>query len=104
MNYSIEAIQIVWGGSIGIAVVVVIVVAILLTLIKKTALEIDDVAADIWTQGKLVANNTIHIPMFLSTTNAVADEILENAVGVLHGATAVEKHIDGCPGCPECVL
>ena len=77
---------------------------LLLSLIKRTALEIDATAADIWTQGKLVANNTIHIPMFLSTTNAVVHEILDNAVEVLDGTVKVEQHIDGCPGCPECVL
>lgn len=104
MKYSPEAILTVWGITLVIALVVVIVVGILLHQIRKTARSIDAGAAGIWTQGKLVANNTIHIPTFLGTTNAVAGKILENAVGVLNNATEIANHIDGCPGCPDCVL
>lgn len=104
MKYSIEAVTTVWGISLAIAVVVLIVVGICLHLIRNTARAIDAGAAGIWTQGKLVANNTIHIPTLLGTTNAVADEILENAVAILGNAKEVVNHIDGCPGCPDCVL
>ncbi len=104
MEYSAEAINIVWGVSLIIALVVVIVVAILLHQIKNTAIKIDVAAGKIWTQGKLVANNTIHIPMFLTTTNQVAGQIYTNAVDILGGIASVEGHIDGCPGCPDCML
>ena len=99
-----EAITTVWGISIVIALVVVIVVGILLHMIRKTARDIEGGASAIWTQGKLVANNTIHIPTLLGTTNVVADQILDNAVEVLNNAGAIVNHIDGCPGCPDCVL
>ena len=104
MDYSNEAIQTVWGGSLIIGVVVIIVVAFLLRLIRNTALKIESAAGEIWTQGKLVANNTIHIPIFLSTTNNVAGQILGNAQDIYKGAKVVESHIQGCPGCPACIL
>ena len=104
MKYSIEAVSMVWGVSLVIALVVIVVVALLLHLIKKTARDIEGGASAIWTQGKLVANNTIHIPTLLGTTSAVGDQILSNAVEILGGIQKVESHIGGCPGCPECVL
>ena len=104
MNYSIEAVTTVWGISLVIGLVVIIVVGILLHQIRKTALSIDDGASQIWTKGKLVANNTIHIPTLLGTTNSVADKILDNAGAILNNAVDIVNHIDGCPGCPECVL
>jgi hypothetical protein len=104
MYYSNEAITTVWGGSLAIGVVVIIVVALLLRLIIKTALKIESAASEIWTQGKLVANNTIQIPLFLSTTNQVAGEILGNAQEIYKQAQVVESHIEGCPGCPACML
>lgn len=104
MDYSVEAITMVWGVSLIIGVVVIIVVAVLLHMIRNTARDIEGGASAIWTQGKLVANNTIHIPTLLGTTNAVADQILDNAVGVLGNAKEIVGHIDGCPGCPDCVL
>ncbi len=104
MEYSQEAVTMVWSVSLLVGAVVIVVVAILLGQILKTAKQIEGGASAIWTQGKLVANNTIHIPMFLSTTNRVAGEILNTAVNVLNGSKVVEKHIDGCPGCPDCLL
>jgi len=104
MEYSQEAIVTVWGGSLIIGVVVIVVVAILLRLILKTALKIESAAGEIWIQGKMVANNTIHIPIFLATTNRVAGEILANAQQIYKGAKIVETHIEGCPGCPACIL
>lgn len=103
MEYSQSAVQFIWIISMIIALVVVGVVALLLHLVKKTAINIDGVAADIWTQGKLVANNTILIPIFLSATNGVVSKILDNAVQILHGTEAIKKHAERCPGCPDCI-
>jgi len=94
----------VWGGSLILGLVVIAVVAFLLKKILTTAREIESVAAEIWTQGKLVANNTIHIPISLGTTNRVAAGILENAGGIYSGIQKVGTHIEGCPGCPACML
>ena len=99
-----DAITIVWGVSLIIGLVVVGVVAILLGLIKNTAAKIDVAAGEIWTQGKLTANNTIQIPLFLSTTNRVVAKIYDSAVNIVGGAKAIQQHAEGCPGCPNCIL
>jgi hypothetical protein len=85
-------------------VVVIGVVAILLGLIQNTAAKIDVAAGEIWTQGKLTANNTIQIPLFLSTTNRVVEKIYDSAVNIVGGAKAIQQHAEGCPGCPNCIL
>ena len=99
-----DAAATIWMISLGIGLVVIGVVAFLLQLIKNTAKSIDEAAGDIWTQGKLTANNTIQIPLFLSTTNKVVGQIYRSAVNIIKGAGAIEQHADGCPGCPNCIL
>jgi len=99
-----DAITIIWGVSLIIGLVVIGVVAFLLSLIKNTAKEIDVAASQIWTQGKLTANNTIQIPLFLSTTNKVVGDIYKSAVNIIGGAAAIQQHAEGCPGCPGCIL
>lgn len=94
----------VWGVSLGLGAVVLLVVAFLLSRIKVTASVIDTVAGRIWTEGKLVANHTIQIPLFLSTTNRVAGQIKSGAVGIVGASEAIEQHAAGCPGCPACLL
>lgn len=99
-----DAVTIIWSVSLAIGLVVIGVVALLLHLINKKAAEIDVVAADIWIQGKMTANNTIHIPLFLSTTNQVVTKIYQTAVHIVGGASMIRQHAEGCPGCPNCVL
>lgn len=98
------AVLTVWWISLGLALVVAIVVAILLEMVRRTARSILNGASAIWTQGKLVANNTIQIPLFLTVTNTVVGQILSTAAQIAGAANAIEQHADGCPGCPECVL
>ena len=99
-----DAISIIWGISLIIGLVVIGVVAFLLHLIRSTAQKIDIAAAEIWTQGKLTANNTIQIPLFLITTNSVVGQIYQSAGNIAAGAAAIQQHAEGCPGCPACVL
>lgn len=99
-----DAITIIWGVSLIIGLVVIGVVAFLLSLIKNTAKEIDTAASQIWTQGKLTANNTIQIPLFLTTTNMVVGKIFQSAGNIVAGAAAIQQHAEGCPGCPGCIL
>ena len=99
-----EAQAIIWIISLAAGLLVIGVVAFLLYLIQRTAAEIDTVAGRIWTQGKLVANNTIQIPLFLSTTNREVSRIQNTAGGIVEGAVAIRDHARGCPGCPDCVL
>ena len=98
------AVVTVWGISIVIALIVAVVVAILLEMVRRTALDILDGAGQIWIQGKLVANNTIQIPLFLPVTNQVVAQILNTAQQIAGAANAIEQHAEGCPGCPACVL
>jgi hypothetical protein len=97
-------IQTVWWLSIVIALVVAVVVAVLLEMVRRTALQIRAGASAIWTNGKLVANDTIQIPIFLKTTNRVAGEILVTAQQIVGATEAIKQHANGCPGCPACVL
>lgn len=93
-----------WILSLIIGLVVIGVVGFLLHLIKSTAEDIDKAAAQIWTHGKLTANNTIQIPIFLSKTNQVVKNIYGSAVNIIKGSEAIKQHAEGCPGCPACVL
>jgi hypothetical protein len=92
-----------WWISIVILLVVTGVVGILLRMVLRTAHTIDHVAGDIWTTGKMVANNTIHIPLLVET-NRHAGTILDTAKQIVAGADAIEQHAEGCPGCPMCAL
>jgi len=87
----------VWGASPGVGLVVILVVAVLLTLIVRTARQIDGAVSDIWTVGQRIANNTIHIPL-LNHTNRVVDDILDRAAGIDGATAAIEQHALDCPG------
>ena len=99
-----EAYIILWIISLVIGLIVIGVVAFLLHLIQSTAEQIDDAAGKIWTEGKLTANNTIQIPIFLSITNKVVGKIYKTAVGIIQGSNSIKDHAEECPGCPNCVL
>ena len=103
-NVSEEAITMVWIISLVLGLVVTIVVAILLIMIRNTAQKILGGVHHIWTEGKLVANNTIQIPIYLTVTNQVVSKIYDTAVKIIGGAAAIEQHAARCPGCPACVL
>ncbi len=103
-NVSEDALTKVWIISLVLGLVVTIVVAILLVLIRNTAKQILGGVQKIWIEGKLVANNTIQIPIYLTVTNQVVSKIYDTAVKIIGGAAAIEQHASGCPGCPACVL
>ncbi len=103
-NVSAEAINQVWIICLVLGLVVTFVVAILLIAIRSTARKILDGVQKIWTEGKLVANNTVQIPIYLSVTNQVASKIYDTAVKIVGGANAIKQHAGKCPGCPACVL
>lgn len=98
-----QAAQFVWWVSLALGLVVSLVVTLLLWLIHRTATTINGVVARIWGVGQRVANNTVHIPA-LYKTNAVAGDILASALNINAGASAIESHANGCPGCPQCML
>lgn len=103
-NVSEEAITKVWIISLVLGLVVTIVVAFLLIMIRNTARKILSGVQQIWTEGKLVANNTIQIPIYLTVTNQVVSKIYDAAVKIIGGAAVIEQHASNCPGCPACVL
>ena len=104
MEVSEQTIITVWIISLVLGLVVIIVVAILLIMVRNTARKINAGVEVIWTEGKLVANNTIQIPIFLSVTNRVVSKIYQTAVRIIGGSAAIKQHAEGCPGCPACVL
>jgi uncharacterized protein YoxC len=91
------AVYVIWWATLIVAVVVIVVVAVLLTLILRTARQIDGAVSDIWTVGQRIANNTIHIPL-LNHTNRVVDDILDRAAGIDGATAAIEQHALDCPG------
>jgi len=103
-NVSDEALTRAWVISLVLGLAVTVVVAILLILIRNTARKILGGVHQIWTEGKLVANNTIQIPIYLTVTNQVVSKIYDTAVKIVGGAAAIEQHASVCPGCPACVL
>jgi len=80
-----QTINLVWGVSLVLGVVITVVVALLLQAVVTTARRIHLVAADIWTDGQRVANNTVQIAL-LDRTNHLFKGILAEA-GPLAGAT-----------------
>lgn len=98
-----QTVYTIWWVSIALLLVVTGVVALLLTLVLRTARTILSGVENIWTTGKMVANNTIHIPL-LGETNRLAGGILATAGKIAAGAAAIEQHAEGCPGCPDCAL
>ncbi len=93
-----------WSISLLLFLVVAAVVALLLEAVRRTAKQIRTAAGAIWTQGQLVANNTIQIPMLLNRTTRIVERI-GGQIQIIDGATqAIESHAAGCPGCPQCVL
>ena len=103
-DISKDTITTVWVISLVLGLVVTIVVAILLIMIRNTAKKINAGVEKIWIQGKLVANNTIQIPIFLTVTNQVVSKIYDAAVKIIGKSAAIEQHANSCPGCPACVL
>lgn len=103
-NVSEETLKKVWIICLVLGLVVTIVVAVLLIMIRNTARKILQGVHLIWTEGKLVANNTIQIPIYLKVTNNVVSKIYDTAVKIVGGAAAIEQHASVCPGCPACVL
>ncbi len=99
-----EALTRVWIICLVLGLVVTLVVAFLLIMIRNTARQIRGGVQQIWTEGKLVANNTIQIPIYLTVTNQVVDQIYATAVKIVGGTKALEQHAGRCPGCPACVF
>lgn len=65
-----------WQISIVLVVAIHAVASVLLWLIARTLDEIESGSAEIWRLGKLVAGNTVHVPL-LARINHTLEELLE---------------------------
>lgn len=85
-----------WGITLAVGAVVVGVVVFLLNLLTHTAQQIDAGASEVWRVGKLIANNTVHIPL-LVRTNQVAGEILTASEGIAGATVRIQRAVTGEP-------
>lgn len=83
-----------WRISLGIGMVVIGAVALLLSTLASTAVQIQTGAAEIWRVGKLIANNTVHIPLLIRTNQIVAD-ILPAADGIAGATQRIRRAVSG---------
>jgi hypothetical protein len=77
-----------WKASLLVGAVVIGVVALLLRTLTRTAEQINAGAAEIWRVGKLIANNTVHVPLLLRT-NQLAGELLKTSEGIASATTRI---------------
>jgi predicted PurR-regulated permease PerM len=70
-----------WLFSLALGAVVIQVVAFLLNMLARAAEQIEEAAGEIWRVGKLVANNTVHIPV-IARANQSLEQIAESAEGI----------------------
>jgi len=87
---TLQTVTMIWWISIVLLLVVTGVVGLLLALVLRTGRTILSVVGEIWTTGKMVANNTIQIPL-LGETNRLAGRILDTAGKIVEGTAAIEK-------------
>lgn len=85
-----------WRISLLGGVVVLAAVAQLLRVLTSTAEQIQAGTGQIWTTGKLIARNTVHIPLLIRT-NQVAGEILQAADGIAAATGRIGKAMGVTP-------
>ncbi len=83
-----------WKISLGIGLVVIGAVALLLSALTATVARIEAGAAEIWRVGKLIANNTVHVPLLVRTNQVVAD-ILPAADGIARATERIQRAVGG---------
>ena len=83
-----------WGLSLVGGLAVIAAVAVLLETLARTVQQIEDASAEIWRVGKLIANNTVHIPLLIRT-NQIVGEIAEVADGIARATERVGRAVRG---------
>lgn len=86
-----------WRVSLGIGMVVIGAVALLLSTLAKIVTRIERAAAEIWRVGKLIANNTVHVPL-LVRTNQIVGGILPAADGIARATARIHRAVVGGDG------
>lgn len=94
---SLETINLVWGVSLALGVVVTVVVALLLRAVVATARRILSVAGDIWTDGQRVANNTVQIAL-LERTNHLFKGIVAEAAPLARASGQIRDAVQRTRG------
>ena len=85
-----------WRISLGIGLAVIGAVALLLSTLAAIVARIEAGAAEIWRVGKLIANNTVHVPLLVRTNQIVAD-ILPAADGIARATERIRRAAGGDP-------
>ena len=83
-----------WRISLGLGLVVIGAVALLLSTLATTVARIEAGAAEIWRVGKLIANNTVHVPLLIRTNQVVA-AILPVADGIAGATARIQRAVAG---------
>lgn len=83
-----------WTASLVGGLVIIGAVAVLLNTLTRTAEQIQVGAAEIWRIGKLIANNTVHIPL-LHRANQHAATILRSADGIAAATARLQRAVGG---------
>ena len=83
-----------WRTSLGIGMVVIGAVAVLLSTLAGVVARIEGGAAEIWRVGKLIANNTVHVPLLVRTNQIVAG-ILPAADGIARATARIQRAVGG---------
>lgn len=91
-----------WWLALGAGAAVVAVVALLLALILASARRIRGVVSEIWVVGPAIARNTAHLDL-LRRINLITGDLLEGAGAIDENTARVQRHAEGCAGCPQCV-
>ncbi len=81
-----------WWISLASGGVVIAVVALLLTILVRTAEQIEAGVSQIWQTGKMIANNTVHIPL-LVRTNQIVTQIYQAAGGIKQSTERIERAV-----------
>ena len=88
-----------WQLSLAGGLVVIGAVAALLEILARTTEQIEGGVAEIWRVGKLIANNTVHIPL-LVRTNQIVGDIARAADGIARATARIQQSVGGEPS-PE---
>lgn len=91
-----------WWITLGVGAVVVAVVALLLGLVLASARRIRAVVSEIWVVGPGIARNTAHVDL-LRRINLIGGDLLEGAGAIGEQTARLQRHAEGCAGCPRCV-
>lgn len=89
-----DTVNLYWWISLATGGVVIGVVALLLTILVRTAEQIQAGVSQIWQVGKLIANNTVHIPLLVHTNQIVA-QIGEASDGIAHSTERISRAVAG---------